>query len=200
MGWVTNLFAASAAVIASILAISPVAATGCQNHPWAEQPCPGVAEKWERFLALQDLHASLAAARSFEAFMNGRDDEARHFLAIAQGDGPERSLTAGDPASPEVARVQRRRDAGCVADPYASTPCLGTAGAWESYARERGLEESWEGSRDFVATLSDRPAAEGRGRLQGGGRGEAANEERAVREPGGGLIIRVYPGVRFEGS
>ncbi len=200
MGWVTNLFAASAVVIASLLAISPAGAAGCQNHPWAEQPCPGVAEKWERFLALQDLHASLAAARSFEAFMDGRDDEAQHFLAIAQGDGPERSLTAGEQASPEVARVQRRREAGCIADPYASTPCLGTAGAWESYAEERGLDESWEDSRDFVATLSDRRAAGGQRGLPGNGLEKAPDEESAAAQPGGGLIIRVYPGSRYEGS
>lgn len=199
MDAVTNLFAAFAVVIASLIAVSPAAAAGCQNHPWAEQPCPGVAEKWDRFLALQDLHASLAAARSFEAFMAGRDDEAAHFLAIARGEGVARSLTTGQQASPEVARVQRRREAGCIADPYASTPCLGTAGAWESYAAEHDLEESWESSRDFVATLSDRPAAEGRASARASGHSEAADEESAAAEPGG-LIIRVYPGVRFEGS
>ncbi len=199
MDAVTKLFAAFAVVIASLIAVSPAAAAGCQNHPWAEQPCPGVAEKWERFLALQDLHASLAAARNFEAFMAGRDDEAAHFLAIARGEGVARSLTTGQAASPEVARVQRRREAGCIVDPYASTPCLGTAGAWESYAAEHDLEESWESSRDFVARLSDRPVAEGQASARASGHSEAADEESAAGEPGG-LIIRVYPGVRFEGS
>ena len=200
MDRVTNLFAAFAVVIASLLAVSPAAAAGCQNHPWAEQPCPGVAEKWERFLALQDLHASPAAARSFEAFLAGRDDEAAHFLAIARGEGPARSLTTGQPASPEVARVQRRREAGCIADPYASTPCLGTAGAWESYAAEHDLEESWESSRDFVARFSDRPMAARRTSQSGGS--QAADEEgdAPAEKAAGGLIIRVYPGVRFEGS
>ena len=199
MDTVTNLFAAFAVVIASLIAVSPAAAAGCQNHPWAEQPCPGVAEKWDRFLALQDLHASLAAARSFEAFLAGRDEEALHFLAIARGEGPARSLTTGQQASPEVARVQRRREAGCIADPYASTPCLGTAGAWESYAAEHDLEESWESSRDFVATLSDHPSAEGRPSARGSDHSEAANEESVATEPRD-LIIRVYPGAPFEGS
>lgn len=199
MDTVTNLFAAFAVMIASLMVVSPVAAAGCQNHPWAEQPCPGVAEKWDSFLALQDLHASLAAARSFEAFLAGRDEEALHFLAIARGEGPARSLTTGQQASPEVARVQRRREAGCIVDPYASTPCLGTAGAWESYAAEHDLEESWESSRDFVATLSGRPAAEGRPSARGSDHSEAANEESVATEPGD-LIIRVYPGAPFEGS
>ena len=106
MGWVTKLSIASAGLLMGLVAVlSPAIAAGCQNHPWAEQTCPGVKEKWERFLALQDLHASLAAARSFEAFLAGRDDEAAHFLTIARGEGPERSLTAGEPASQEVARV-----------------------------------------------------------------------------------------------
>ena len=202
MDTVTNLFAAFAVVIASLIAVSPAAAAGCQNHPWAEQPCPGVAEKWDRFLALQDLHASLAAARSFEAFLAGRDEEALHFLAIARGEGPAHSLTTGQQASPEVARVQRRREAGCIADPYASTPCLGTAGAWESYANERGLEESWQSSRDFVARLSDRPAAGAQSGVQGAGLDDDADEDAATAaaDSAGGLIIRVYPGVRYEGS
>lgn len=202
MDTVTNLFAALAVVTASLIAVSPAAAASCQNHPWAEDPCPGVAEKWDRFLALQDLHASLAAARSFEAFLAGRDEEALHFLAIARGEGPARSLTSGQQASPEVARVQRRREAGCIADPYASTPCLGTAGAWESYARERGLEESWESSRDFVAKLSDRPTAGAQSGVHGVGPEDAADEDSATSaaDTAGRLIIRVYPGVRYEGS
>lgn len=202
MDTVTNLFAAFAVVIASLIAVSPAAATGCQNHPWAEQPCPGVAEKWDRFLALQELHASLAAARSFEAFLAGRDEEALHFLAIARGEGAARSLTTGQQASPEVARVQRRRETGCIADPYASTPCLGTSGAWQSYASERGLEESWQSSRDFVARLSDRPTAAAQLGGQGVGLEDAANEDGATpaTDTVGRLIIRVYPGAPFEGS
>ena len=201
MGRVTKLFAASAVLLAALAATAlPANAAACQNHPWAEQPCPGIAEKWERFLVLQELHASLAAARSFEAFLAGRDEEAAHFLAIARGEGPERSLTAGEQASPELARVQRRRETGCIADPYASTPCLGTAGAWESYAAERGLEESWESSRDFVARFSDHALAARR--TSQSGRGQAAEEEgdAPADKAAGGLIIRVYPGVRYEGS
>ena len=201
MGWVTKLSIASAGLLVGLVAILPPAiAVGCQNHPWAEQPCPGVKVKWERVLELQDLHASLAAARSFEAFLAGRDEEAAHFLTIARGEGPERSLTTGEPASPKVARVQRRREAGCIADPYASTPCLGTAGAWESYAAEHDLEKSWESSRDFVAKLSDHASAARRSGQSG--RDDVADEdgEAPADKAAGGLIIRVYPGVRYEGS
>lgn len=195
MGWVFKMSRFRAVVGAGLFAAGLTAAAqptvACQNHPWAKEPCPAVGDKWRSFLELQDLHPSLAAARSFEAFLEGRDREAERLLTIARGDGPAVASLGGGYRSEEVARLQRRRDGGCVADPYSSTPCLGTAGAWESYAQERGLEQGWESSRGFVSELS-RPAA---GPAQHATEALSADgdaQEAAARR-GDGLIIRIYP-------
>ncbi len=214
MGWLANIVflllsafkrasapsAAATFLVSICLGLSgPSAASeSCRNHPFAAEPCPGVAEKWQSFLELQDLHASLAAARSLEAFLAGHDEEAMHYLALARGSSPESALPKGHFGSLEMARVQRRRQTGCTADPYASSPCLGVAGAWQSYARERRVIAGWESSRDFVSELNER--ATGSQPSARDDPGTKVPESEAPSRPGGGLIIRVYPGSGFEGS
>ena len=214
MGWVANTvfllagaFKRSAAfgvaatyILLACLALSESSAAvePCQNSPLAAEPCPGVVDKWRSFLELQDLHASLAAARSFEAFLAGHDDEGERFLALARGHNPSSTMTMDNYGTLEMARVQRRREGGCAVDPYASNPCLGVAGAWASYAQNNGLGEDWDSARDFVGSLnggrhSERPPADSTSRSK-------EQEARTVSQSGIGLIIRVYPGSAFEGS
>ncbi len=196
MGWVAKfsvLLIAFGAGLAAYLSPGMLAGASspCQNNPMAAQPCPGIAEQWRAFLELQELHASLAAARSFEAFLAGRDEEAMHYLRLARGEGPKGALSAGGYDSLEVARVQRRREDGCTADPYASNPCLGVAGAWDSFAKARGLDEGWESSRDFVADLAGHGSQLSQPRQAE--RSNAVMETQTKDARRGGLIIRVYP-------
>ena len=116
---------------------------GCQNNPYADNPCRGFTEAWQAFAKKHNLPLNRRGAAIFQAYANGDFVRGDRLYAALTGEHTQYEVVHSGIANEILARnmglAHDERDA-CDVNPFDTNPCIGAARLLREFAKKHGLK------------------------------------------------------------